>query len=156
MRAKCIVIETISFLLILLFTYTALSKLSNYSFFKSQLSLYPVLNHFTGFISLALPVTELAIVILLPVPATRLYGLYASILLLILFTLYLVIMLLSQSNLPCSCGGVIEKLSWSEHIVFNAVFIVFALVAVRLEGQKKREPNLYCNKQEKPNTCTKK
>lgn len=137
MRAKCIVIETISFLLILLFTYTALSKLSNYRFFRSQLSLYPVLNHFTGFVPWSLPVVELAIVVLLLLPAKRLYGLYASIFLLILFTLYLAIMLLSQSNLPCSCGGVIEKLSWSEHIVFNAVFIVLGLLSVGLERQKK-------------------
>src|SRR5690606_28267369 len=35
--------------------------------------------------------------------------------------------------IPCSCGGVLEKLGWTEHLVFNCVFVALALVGIVLE-----------------------
>ena len=120
-------------MLILLFTYTGLSKLSGYGFFKSQLSLYPVLNHFTGLLPWALPAAELIISALLFIPAYRIYGFWCSAIILCVFTGYLIVMVLYKSNLPCSCGGVIKNLSWKQHIIFNLFFLALSVTGIILK-----------------------
>lgn len=52
-----------------------------------------------------------------------------------MFTAYIISILNFASYVPCSCGGVLEKLSWSEHLIFNAVFIVFGLAGIVLQAQ---------------------
>jgi hypothetical protein len=60
-------------------------------------------------------------------------GLYASFFLMSLFTAYLMIMLNVSYYVPCSCGGVLEKLSWNQHIVFNVFFIVISAAGAILQ-----------------------
>ncbi|MFN8271953.1 MAG: hypothetical protein U0U33_16925 [Chitinophagaceae bacterium] len=123
-------IDVIAGLLILLFVYTALSKLDNYSFFQAQLSLYPFIGLFGGTLAWAIPAMELIITLLLLIPAYRTKGLKAALILLIAFTVYLLLMILYTPDLPCSCGGVIQSLTWTQHIFFNCGFIMVTLVAV--------------------------
>lgn len=134
---RALTIEIISSLLIVLFIYAALSKLFEYSLFVEQLKMHPLLKHFAGLLAWALPVTELAVATLLVISRTKLTGLYCVAVLLIVFTLYLIIMLLSDKDLPCSCGGVISSLSWRQHIVFNGVFILLAIIGIWLEKKRK-------------------
>jgi len=35
-------------------------------------------------------------------------------------------------KLPCSCGGVIAKLSWNQHLLLNLGFVLLALGAIAL------------------------
>jgi hypothetical protein len=70
--------------------------------------------------------------LMLVIKRTRLFGLYASFFLMSLFTAYLTIMLNFSYYIPCSCGGVLEYLSWDQHILFNAFFIVIAGAGVLL------------------------
>jgi hypothetical protein len=129
-------IEIVSFLLILLFIYTATSKLFDYNKFNFQMHFYPWIKRFGGFISWALPTLELTIAILILIPKTKLIGFYASIILLATFTIYLILMLLFNYNLPCSCGGVISKMTWKQHVIFNIVFIVINWVGIYKYPQK--------------------
>lgn len=131
--------QIISALLIFLFTYTASSKLAGFSFFQAQLSLYPFIKDAAAPIAIAIPAVELAMVVLLFLPATRLMGLYASSLLLIVFTVYLSVMVATQKNLPCSCGGVIQKMSWQQHIAFNLFFILLCALGIRLQRKAGKE-----------------
>src|ERR1019366_2253530 len=75
---KAIIIEVISYLLILLFSYAAVSKLSDYSNFKVQLSQSPITTGYATLIARFLPPVELLIAGALVVPGIRLPGLYAS------------------------------------------------------------------------------
>ena len=50
--------------------------------------------------------------------------------LMVMFTTYIIIILNFSDFIPCSCGGVLEDLSWSEHIVFNLFFIVLAILGI--------------------------
>lgn len=109
-------------LLIILFVYTALAKLWDYTNFQFGLSESPVIAPFAGFIAWALPITELLVAVLLAIPVFRLAGLYASFVLLLLFTVYIAAMLGFAKEIPCSCGGVLEEMSWGMHIVFNGIF----------------------------------
>lgn len=125
--------EIISSLLIILFIYTALSKLSNYNTFTVQLSKSPFITSYAKSIAWSIPAVEILISVLLVLKKTRLIGLYASFFIMSLFTAYLIIMLNFSYHIPCSCGGVLQNLSWNDHIAFNVFFIVIAGAGVLLK-----------------------
>lgn len=124
-------IELISSLLILVFGYTAISKLLVYERFRDTLLRTPFVALGADVLALALPLAELGIVLLLLFPATRLKGLYVSLVALSFFTVYLVLMLLYAPHLPCSCGGVIGSLSWKGHVGLNLIFIGLTVIGIR-------------------------
>ena len=121
----------IASLLIILFSYTAVSKLLNHEKFLAVLKNIPLTAKGAGLLSLLVPPGEPGIALLLIFWKTRCMDLYASLVLLLLFTVYLVYMVLFVPHLPCSCGGVIGKMSWKQHIVFNGVFIGVAVWGIR-------------------------
>jgi uncharacterized membrane protein YphA (DoxX/SURF4 family) len=133
--SKATIVDIISVLFIILFLYTGISKLMEYSVFKEQIAESPILQPVAPFIAWALPLTEFLVSILLIVPRWRLKGLYASLLLMIAFTLYIGAVMTFNKELPCSCGGIISELSWNGHLVFNSVFILLGFIGVRLERQ---------------------
>jgi hypothetical protein len=121
----------ISILLIFLFVYTACSKLTDSKGFVAVLQKVPLIGRGAGVVAILLPLAELLIALLLLFEGSRLTGLYASLVLLFVFTVYLVFMVLVVPHLPCSCGGVIGKMSWKQHIVFNVVCIGLTVVGIR-------------------------
>jgi hypothetical protein len=127
------VTNIIVFLLIFLFTYTAISKLSERNHFVSVLKTIPFIGTGAGVVAILLPLAELFIVLLLIFERTRLKGLYASLIILGVFTIYLCYMILFMPHLPCSCGGVISKMGWRWHVVFNVGFVVMTVVEIRNE-----------------------
>jgi hypothetical protein len=137
MRKK-IAIEIISSLLILLFIYTALSKLLDFTAFKSVLSQSPFIGNKAAVVALALPITEIMVALLLFVPRTRLWGFYGATVLMTAFTLYLAYMILFTPDLPCSCGGVLKQMTWKQHLAFNIFFFLLSLTATLLERKRSR------------------
>jgi len=127
---KLPVIEIASSLLILLFAYTAISKLLVYRAFTRTLLESPLIHNGADTIAWLLPATELVVVLLLFFSPLRKYGLYASALLLLLFTVYLSYMILFVPHLPCSCGGVLRKMNWQQHIFFNLLFLGLSVLAI--------------------------
>lgn len=119
-----------SVLYCVLFTYAAVSKLLDFNNFQVQLGQSPILGSYAGILSYGVPIVELAIVIALAVPGSRVFGLYCSLVLMVLFTTYIYIILHYAVFVPCSCGGILEKLGWQEHLVFNIVFVLIALGAI--------------------------
>ena len=132
---KTIITEIITLLLVMLFLYTGISKLSNYSLFKEQISTSPLLVSLARYIALALPWIEFAIVLILVIPRYRFFGLITSLILMFIFTAYVVCILLFNETLPCSCGGVLEEMSWQQHVVFNFTFTALTLVGIILQKQ---------------------
>lgn len=131
------ILDIICGLLILLFAYAAITKLTDRQHFHVVLAQMLLIKHIAGFISFALPVTELLVCTLLFIPASRLLGLYASCGLMIVFTLYIGFMIMFAPHLPCSCGGFLQKLNWSQHLVFNLVFIALSITAIKLYQSNK-------------------
>ncbi len=134
---KPVALKAIQSLLILLFTYAAVSKLFEFNAFRGQLSAVPWLSKISNFLSLTIPLTELIIVMLLTVPKTVKRGLYSAAIMLTAFTLFLTMMISFNTALPCSCGGVISSLSWKQHIVFNLFFLALAIGGIFLEKRLK-------------------
>jgi uncharacterized membrane protein YphA (DoxX/SURF4 family) len=135
---KTTIVETITILFIILFLYTGISKVMDYSVFKEQIATSPILAPVSKLIAAGVPAVEFLVVFLLAIPRWRLKGLYASLILMILFTGYITALLSFSDQLPCSCGGVIELMSWSQHIIFNSLFIALAVVGVVLQKQLKK------------------
>jgi len=139
-------VELIAALFILLFTYTALSKLQQISTFRWVLAKSPLLQNTSSLLAVSIPLAELLIVLLLFFPLTRTAGLYAAFSLMLIFTAYISYMLLFTPKLPCSCGGVLKHMSWKQHLLFNLLFTGLALAAILLQ-QKKSPPSLLYNNQ---------
>ena len=65
----------------------------------------------------------------------RKHGLYAAFSLMAMFTVYIYIVVHYSSFVPCSCGGILEKMSWDAHLVFNLVFVLLAALALLLQNE---------------------
>ena len=134
LKRKNTYVEFICTLLIVLFIYTGLNKIMDLDKFKFEMGRSPFIQDISGFIAYALPAGELLLVLALIIKRTRLLGLYLSFSLMALFTGYIWLMLNYAWDLPCSCGGIISKLSWRDHLVFNAVFTVLTMIGVILQS----------------------
>jgi uncharacterized membrane protein YhaH (DUF805 family) len=126
----------ITFLLVFLYTYTAVGKLIEINKNEAVLSHLPLIGNYAFIIVWLIPVAELLIVALLLFHRTHATGFYLSVCLLSVFTLYLVYMLLTAERLPCTCGGVLEKMTWKQHVLFNLCFITLNLIALKIKNRK--------------------
>lgn len=129
---KSVCTELICSLLLLLFSYAGISKLADYHAFAGQLAKSPYLERYASTIAWLLPVTECLIVLLLLYCKTRLAALFASFALMLAFTIYIYMMLHYSYYVPCSCGGVLAKMSWDQHFWFNVAFTILALAGIYL------------------------
>jgi len=123
------VFQAAKFLLILLFTYTGISKLSGHKQFAAQLSMQTHLAPISLFLSWFLPLVELLTVLFILFKPTLITGLLMAAFLMTAFTMYVAGMLLFKNSLPCSCGGVIAQMSWKEHLTFNLFFMCLSWTA---------------------------
>lgn len=133
-----LIVDTITAAVLLLFLYTAISKLSDFENFKSVLIMSPLLRPFAGIIAWALPVAEIGIVLLLVFPKTRIKGLYTAFIMLVVFTIYIIYMVTFTPRLPCSCGGVLKSLTWTQHIFFNLFLLLLTGTAIVLTKKFKK------------------
>lgn len=127
----------VSYFFVLLFVYAAVSKMRGFADFQIELAQSPVLSAYAGPISVSVLLLEVATALLLVFDKTRRIGLYASFGLMAAFTMYIYLILNYADNIPCSCGGILEKMSWEQHLVFNIVCTLLALMAI-LFMQKER------------------
>jgi len=111
---------------ILLFFYTAFSKLITFPSFLKVLSDLPLIGQWHELLAVGVIFLEIFLGMLLVFPKTRIIGLWMSLGLMILFTLYLAYHVMVRSKLPCSCGGVISGMTWPQHVAFNVGFILLA------------------------------
>jgi uncharacterized membrane protein YphA (DoxX/SURF4 family) len=125
-------IYIVALLYIALFTYAAVSKILDFENFQVQLGQSPLLSAFAGYVAWLVPSVEIIIAILLVIPNCRNTGLLASYMLMIMFTIYIYIILNYSSFIPCSCGGILSEMNWKEHLTFNIIFIIIALIAIIL------------------------
>lgn len=137
---KSTLIEIIAILYMSMFLYTAFSKWSDYTMTREQMALMPALEPVAHIVVWLLPATEILITLLIFFYQTRKKGLYAASILMIMFTLYIIYMMLFYPNLPCSCGGFLTELSWPGHLVFNGSFIVLGILAIRMYNKSNTIP----------------
>ncbi|SFD99859.1 hypothetical protein SAMN05518672_10491 [Chitinophaga sp. CF118] len=130
---KNYILQTIVILICMLFMYAGIFKAMDYQIFLSDMGKSPLLVKYDK--NLLGPVvlgTEFLIVFLLSFPLTRKTGLFLSFFVMAIFTFYLSTLFFFFTNIPCSCGGILGKMSYPVHIVFNICFTLLAATGVLL------------------------
>lgn len=127
-------------LLILLFLYASVSKIVDPALFKKQMLNQPFANWIGYILMFLVPLSEILISVFLMFDKTVKKGLIGAIILMGAFTIYTAVVLLNAFRyVPCSCGGVIQKLSWPQHLVFNLIYLGIAITGLVL--QRKMQPS---------------
>lgn len=125
-------VEILAALLIIMFVYAATSKILDLQKFQVELGKSPILNSFANVVSICIPVLELLIALLFFVRRSKQLAFYLSFALMVTFTAYVVVILNFSDYIPCSCGGVISRMTWNQHIVFNLFFVTISAMGVFL------------------------
>lgn len=132
-------IELICALLVCLFVYAAASKLLAYNDFRAALYNQPIPHWSAELLSWLLPIVELVAAGLLMSPGTKLLGLYASGLLMFVFTGYVALVLAGGfGRIPCTCGGLLKNMGWKTHLIFNIFFLFLAVAGIVLVKKKQK------------------
>lgn len=126
------IVEVIAALFILLFVYTSVNKLIAIRDLRIALKSYPVIGGISEIVAWGLPLTEVIVSILLLFRSSKLIGLYSSLALMCAFTLYLTYMLTFTDKHVCTCGGMLQILTWPQHLLFNIIFIFIAIIGIYL------------------------
>src|ERR1700744_2613423 len=143
MLKRQLVLECIAALLILLFLYASVSKFLDFKRFIEEIDNQPLPNSWTPFIVWSAPFLEIAISAAVAFEYTRLLGFYASLILMTLFTIYSILILTHFfPYIPCSCGGVIRKLTWPQHLVLNLFYVALSVLGLILQRSKHFKPIL--------------
>lgn len=135
-------------LLIFLFLYTGLSKLLHLEGFRADMQnqVFPL--DWVPYITAGIPAAEIAAAVLLCFSRTRLAGLLLSLMLISAFTIYTILVLNGVfSRVPCSCGGVIRQLDWTQHFYFNMFFTIATILALIIFTRKPGEAENPGNKE---------
>lgn len=133
-KIQLLLVELIRYVYVLLFVYAALSKMIDFENFEVQLGQSPMLREYVFYISYGIPAIELLLALFLLFERTKLLGFYGSFAVMTLFSTYLFMLIQYSDYVPCSCGGILEKMGWEEHLVFNIIFLILAFIAIRSIG----------------------
>lgn len=133
-KTKSFFVQLISIFFIVLFSYAAFSKIADFENFQIQLAQSPLLSSYAGFVSYAVIVIELLICWMLIIPKYKIAGLHASCGLMTAFTIYIHLILNYSDFIPCSCGGILEDMTWTTHLIFNIVCVILSVLAVLLSN----------------------
>jgi putative oxidoreductase len=131
MKAKKWFLELTSYLLAVLFLMAAGSKLADLKKFTWEINNQPFDNEFTPFLVIAVPLTELILVLCLLWPKFRLPGMYGSAILMTIFTIYISLVTFNvYDRQPCGCAFGFDKLSWPQHLAMNSGFMILSYTAL--------------------------
>ena len=131
----------VSMLVIILFFYATIAKTHDMNLFRSQMMQSPLLpSLLIGFLSVAVPVAEVTAALLLMFNKTRLAGMYLAYSIMFGFSLYLIMLVwLFNDAIPCACGGILGRMGYTAHIIFNILFTILTLTSIIvLEKTKNR------------------
>lgn len=132
MKTSNLILDIIVFLYVVLFVYAASSKLLDYDLFQAQIGKSPLIMGYADIVAWFIPAIEILISFSLLIPRLQLIALYASFTLMFMFTAYIAFILTFSPYVPCSCGGILNNLGWTEHLIFNGVFTLMAAWGVTL------------------------
>ncbi|PWG78196.1 MauE/DoxX family redox-associated membrane protein [Pararcticibacter amylolyticus] len=131
-KVKEYTVFVICMLCMVLFMGSAADKITDHDTFQKGLARVPFISSYAPVIAWAVPALEAAVAILLIVPPTSRWGLFGFTGLMIIFTVYILSMMLLAEKLPCNCNLLLSKMSWGGHLLFNAGFTGLALFALSI------------------------
>jgi len=122
--------QFIRIILLLMFCYTTYHKLTDLNKFEATLLKSTLIEEYqVRYLLLIIPSIELIAIFSLLRINYRI-GFFISFFLMLLFTLYLVALNNYSFYKGCSCGGIFNELSYSQHIIVNISFILLSGVGI--------------------------
>lgn len=122
--------EIVAALYVLLFVYTGVDKLRNWETFQGALEKSTITAAYSQFLGIAVPTAELLIAALLVIPASRHIGQVLGTALMSAFTIYVAYMIAFSPELPCTCGGIIQSMTWRQHLVLNSTYVILGIFSL--------------------------
>jgi hypothetical protein len=128
-----LITTVISYMLSILFMYAAVAKTMDYQIFVADIAKSPLLGNFNNKVIAPLLLgLEYLTAIGLQFKATVKLSFYLSSFLMLMFTLYLSTLYFFYTDIPCSCGGILGKMPYPVHIIFNLVFTLVSFTGAFL------------------------
>ena len=137
---KTLIKSSVPALLVLLFVYAAFSKLITFNDFRQQLYNQAFSDELARFLLYFLIPVEIVTALFLCFQRTQFAGLLFSFGLLLAFTIYIALVMLHYwDRTPCSCGGILNQMSWTTHLIFNCLFLTLNLIALCIRFSERRK-----------------
>jgi hypothetical protein len=127
---KQFTIQLTALLFILLWTYAAVAKLTDMDKFHGQMAQSPLILTLAAGLKWIVPSVELVLSVALMFHTTRYWAIIGSTFLIACFCWYIIAITHFSTYVPCSCGGVLEKLSWNEHLLVNFFFLILGTISL--------------------------
>lgn len=122
-----------------LYTYTAMMKWLDFPVYRIKMRRQHLPDQLKDLFVWGIPITEILVVfaLILPffisTPRLARIGLVANLVLMSSFTIYAGVAASGlMGYVPCSCGGVLEGMSWNFHFMFNLILTGLAALGVWL------------------------
>ncbi|MGE6397366.1 MauE/DoxX family redox-associated membrane protein [Chryseobacterium scophthalmum] len=141
MRTKNLIVETIMFILIILWAYTFASKIFDFDNFNRQIKGAYLLSAGGSVLPYILQALHLGIVIMLLNKNWRRLGLLTSLSVLTIYTAYLVYILKFAPSIPCSCIAVMRGMNWNDQLYFNFIALAINIIGMITFFSQKRAPH---------------
>lgn len=122
----------IVFFFVVLFSYAAMKRFLNFRNFRDQLEQAPGLQGYGETAASIIIILHVLPVIFMCLPSFRILGLWMAFGTATLFTAYMGLTLFYSENLPCTCIGLFEKLSWKQNMLLSAVLMNIALAGITM------------------------
>lgn len=129
------ILQIISAIIAALFFYASFSKLMDYerSIVEMRHQIFPIV--IANVLTWLIPAIEIVLTLSLLIHKTRKKALWASLILLTAFTLYIAVVMTGVlGRTPCSCGGILKKMSYGMHLIFNIFFVSLASLGLAVDN----------------------
>lgn len=127
-------------ILIILWSYAGLEKLIRFEDSRNAFRNQTFPPDMADALAIWVPVAELALAVILVIPALRWWGFLGSIMLLSVFNTYIgLIWVGAFPRVPCNCAGLLDSLDWSNHFWLNWVFMGLGIMGVYFNAPNARE-----------------
>ena len=123
-----LIIITVFFVILL--SYALIIKAGTFGNFRTQLEQVPGIQQFGKILAYSIIILQSLTIFLLCYQRSRLWGLWITFVMVTVFTGYIGFILLDSSNLPCTCIGLFEKMTWKDNLVLNIGLMITALTGI--------------------------
>lgn len=138
-KSKRTIFSGIVFILAIAFWYAAINKIwsaERLNEFKTSLRQFPLIGIYAGILVYLLPLVEILIGFAIVYRPIQKMGLLAYLIIIIIFTLYIIYLEISGAHLPCPCGGLSKYLTWEQHIGINILLIYVSFKILKIANLK--------------------
>jgi hypothetical protein len=134
-----IILKIVIASLVLLWSYTASVKLLNINEFRQQMLKQALPLSLNKSLVWMLPSVEVLTTALLLLKRLQHLGLWVSFMLMLSFSGYVGLVVAGYyKRIPCSCGGVLQSMSWNIHLGFNLFFLLLTYIGIFLSNRERR------------------